>query len=41
MTTQAVPDRHLTTFDGERLLRNALFLATLLLCWFTVAPFPI
>ena len=40
MTTQAVPDRHLTTFDGERLLRNALFLATLLLCWFTVTPFP-
>ena len=40
MTTQAVPDRHLTTFDGERLLRNALFLATCLLCWFTVTPFP-
>lgn len=40
MTTQAVPDRHLTTFDSERLLRNTLFLATLLLCWFTVTPFP-
>jgi len=40
MTTQAVSVRHLATFDGERLLRNALFLATCLLCWFTVAPFP-
>ncbi len=40
MTTRAVSDRHLATFDGERLLRNALFLATLLLCWLTVTPFP-
>jgi len=40
MTTQAVSVRHLVTFDGDRLLRNALFLATCLLCWFTVAPFP-
>ena len=40
MTTQAVSVRHLATFDGERLLRNALFLTTCLLCWFTVAPFP-
>ena len=40
MTTQAVSVRHLVTFDGDRLLRNALFLATCLLSWFTVAPFP-
>lgn len=40
MTSQTLPVRPLATFDGERLVRNSLFLATLLLCWFTVSPFP-
>ena len=40
MATQAESVRPLVTFDGDRLLRNALFLATLLFCWFTVSPFP-
>lgn len=40
MTTQTLPVRPLATFDGERLIRDGLFLATLLLCWFTVSPFP-
>lgn len=40
MTTQTMPVRPLATFDGEHLVRNSLFLATLLLCWFTVSPFP-
>ena len=39
MTTQTAPVRPVVTLDGDRLLRNTLFLATLLLCWFTVSPF--
>lgn len=30
----------LATLDGDRLVRDVLFLATFLLCWFTVSPFP-
>jgi hypothetical protein len=39
VTTQTLPARPLTSFDGERLVRDFLFLATLLLCLFTVSPF--
>lgn len=40
MTTQTLPARPLASSDGERLVRDFLFLATLLLCLFTVSPFP-
>jgi len=40
MSAQTLPVRPLASFDGDRLIRNSLFLATLLSCWFTVAPFP-
>lgn len=42
MTTLTVPDRSATSglASGERLVRDFLFLATFLLSWFTVSPFP-
>jgi O-antigen ligase len=42
MTTPSTPDRPLPLgiANGERLVRDALFLATFLLSWFTVSPFP-
>ncbi|MGB6537603.1 MAG: O-antigen ligase [Xanthobacteraceae bacterium] len=42
MTALAAPNREAarTHADSERLIRNFLFLATLLLSWFTVSPFP-
>jgi O-antigen ligase len=41
MTTLTTPQRQASALvDGDRLVRDGLFLATLLLAWFTVAPFP-
>lgn len=42
MTTLSTPDRAATAglANGERLVRDFLFLATFLLSWFTVSPFP-
>jgi len=42
MTTLSAPDHVATAggVGGERLVRDFLFLATFLLTWFTVAPFP-
>lgn len=42
MTTLSTPDRPLLPgiANAERLVRNGLFLATFLLTWFTVSPFP-
>src|ERR1700739_2211247 len=31
---------HAASLDSERLIRNVLFLGTLLLVWFTTDPFP-
>lgn len=40
MTMQTLPARRRASFEGERLTRDALFLATLLFCFFTTSPFP-
>lgn len=42
MTTLSTPDRPISLgiANGERLVRDTLFLATFLLSWFTVSPFP-
>ncbi len=42
MTTLSMPDRAVVGgfSSGEHLIRNGLFLATFLLSWFTVSPFP-
>jgi len=42
MTTLPAQDRDvsLAMIKGDRVFRDALFLATLLLAWFTVSPFP-
>ena len=41
MTSVATPEHQAAAgaIDGDRLLRNFLFLATVLLTWFTVSPF--
>jgi O-antigen ligase len=42
MTTLSTQDRNasLASVKGDRAIRDALFLATLLLAWFTMSPFP-
>jgi O-antigen ligase len=40
VTIQRLPARPLASFEGERFVRDFLFLATLLFCLFTVSPFP-
>ena len=42
MTSVATPERQAAAgaIDGDRALRDFLFLATVLLTWFTVSPLP-